>query len=125
MARRRKVRMSAPRFSQALYASRRRRNMLATVMATGATIFGLAFLALVLGFLLWKGAAGLGTSVFLETTPAPGSAGGLANAIAGSIAMTIIAMLIGTPLGIFAGTYMAEFGRGSRLTWIIRYINDI
>ena len=99
--------------------------MLATALATAATIVGLAFLALVLGFLLWKGAAGLGSTVFLETTPAPGSAGGLSNAIAGSIAITVIAMLIGTPLGIFAGTYMAEFGRGTRLTWIIRYINDI
>jgi phosphate transport system permease protein len=117
--------MTAARFSQSLYASRRRRNMLASGLAIGATSIGLAFLALVLGFLLWKGAAGLGTAVFLETTPAPGSSGGLSNAIAGSNAMTIMAMLIGTPLGIFAGTYMAEFGRGTKLTWIIRYINDI
>jgi phosphate transport system permease protein len=63
--------------------------------------------------------------VFTEMTPPPGSAGGLLNPIAGSLVMTTIAVLIGTPLGVLAGTYMAEYGRYDRLTTVVRFINDI
>ena len=79
----------------------------------------------VLGALLWKGLAGLNLAVFAEMTPPPGEAGGLANAIAGSLVMTLIAVVAGTPVGVVAGTYMAEYGRFSKLTVIVRFINDI
>ena len=63
--------------------------------------------------------------MFTENTPPPGSAGGLLNAIVGSLIMTFFGVLIGAPLGMFAGTYMAEYGRGSKLTMVVRFINDV
>jgi phosphate transport system permease protein len=109
----------------ALYETRRRRNVLAKSMAVGATIFGLAWLVLILAVLLWEGFSGLSLAVFTQMTPPPGSAGGLLNPIAGSLVMTVIAVAIGTPLGILAGTYMAEYGRYDKLTIVVRFINDI
>jgi phosphate transport system permease protein len=108
-----------------LYASRRRRNRISMGLAFAATAFGLSWLVLILGVLLWEGFSGLSLSVFTEMTPPPGSAGGLLNPIAGSLVMTVIAVLIGTPLGVLAGTYMAEYGRYDRLTTVVRFINDI
>ena len=90
-----------------LYAGRRRRNVIATVLAWAATAFGLGWLVLILGILLYKGVGGLSLSVFTEMTPPPGSAGGLLNAIFGSVIMTLLAVVIGTPIGILAGTYLA------------------
>jgi len=81
--------------------------------------------ALILGALLWKGFSGLSVAVFTEMTPPPGAAGGLLNPIVGSLILTIIAVAIGTPIGILAGTYMAEYGRYDRLTSVVRFINDI
>lgn len=107
------------------YAARRRKSLVMTVLSYAATLFGLGWLALILGVLIWKGVGGLSLAVFTEMTPPPGSAGGLLNPIVGSIIMTVIAMLIGTPIGILAGTYMAEYGRRNRLTSVIRFINDI
>src|SRR5215470_20139205 len=109
----------------ALYSKRRRRNVVTMALAYGATGFGLSWLVLILAVLLWEGFSGLSLSVFTEMTPPPGSAGGLLNPIAGSLVMTVIAVLIGTPLGILAGTYMAEYGRYDRLTTVVRFINDI
>ena len=109
----------------ALYDSRRRSNMIAMSLSVTATAFGLGWLVLVLGALVWQGAAGLSPKVFLEMTPPPGSDGGLLNPIIGSLMMTILAVLIGTPVGILAGTYMAEYGRYSPITKIVRFINDI
>ena len=109
----------------ALYETRRRRNVLAKSMAVGATIFGLAWLVLILAVLLWEGFSGLSLAVFTQMTPPPGSAGGLLNPIAGSLVMTTIAVAIGTPLGILAGTYMAEYGRYDKLAFVVRFINDI
>jgi phosphate transport system permease protein len=80
---------------------------------------------LILGALLWQGLGGLSPRVFTEMTPPPGSAGGLLNAIAGSLIMTALAVVIGTPLGVLAGTYMAEYGRYAKLTLVVRFINDI
>jgi phosphate transport system permease protein len=108
-----------------LYARRRRRNAIAigvSVLAAGA---GLIWLVLILGALVWQGASGLSWQVFTEMTPPPGSAGGLLNPIMGSLVLTVIAVLIGTPIGILAGTHMAEYGRYERLTSVIRFINDI
>jgi phosphate transport system permease protein len=108
-----------------LYARRRRRNTLAAVASYGATFVGLSWLALILGVLFWQGFSGLSLRVFTEMTPPPGAVGGLLNAIVGSLIMTSLALVIGAPIGILAGTYMAEYGRHRRLTSLVRFINDI
>ncbi len=115
--------MPVPNIS--LYSRRRRRNSIAMTLSIGATLFGLAWLVLILAVLLWKGFSGLSLAVFTEMTPPPGSAGGLLNPIVGSLLLTTLAVLIGTPIGILAGTYMAEYGRHDRLTTVVRFINDI
>ncbi len=108
-----------------LYAARRRKNTATMVLSLAATAFGLGWLVLILGVLLWEGFSGLSLAVFTEMTPPPGSTGGLLNAIMGSLVLTGLAVLIGTPIGILAGTYMAEYGRHDRLTSVVRFINDI
>jgi len=108
-----------------LHASRRSANSIATTLCWVATIFGLAWLFVILGVLLYEGVRGLSPAVFTEMTPPPGSAGGLLNAIAGSLVMTAIGVAVGTPLGMLAGTYMAEYGRYTKLTMVVRFINDI
>ena len=107
------------------YAARRRRNAIAVAFAFAATIFGLGWLVLILGALLWQGFSGLSLAVFTQMTPPPGSSGGLLNPIVGSLILTVLAVAIGTPIGILAGTYMAEYGRYDRLTSVVRFINDI
>jgi phosphate transport system permease protein len=107
------------------YAVRRFSNTAATVLALAATAVGLGWLTLILGSLLWHGFSGLSLSVFTQMTPAPDSPGGLLNAIVGSAIMTALAVAIGTPTGILAGTFMAEYGRYSHLSGIVRFINDI
>jgi phosphate transport system permease protein len=109
----------------ARYAVRRHRNTAASGLALAATALGLGWLALILGSLLWKGLSGLSLAVFTQMTPPPGSSGGLLNPIFGSLILTVIAVLIGTPIGILAGTYMAEYGRYDKLTSVVRFINDI
>jgi len=109
----------------ALYARRRRRNAVAMTLSLGATLIGLGWLVLILGALLWQGVNGLSLKVFTEMTPPPGAGGGLLNPIFGSLIMTTLAVLIGTPVGILAGTYMAEYGRYARTTSVVRFINDI
>jgi len=108
-----------------LYAARRRRNRIAQGSSVTATVFGLGWLVLILAVLLWNGFGGLSLAVFTQMTPPPGSAGGLLNPIMGSLILTGLAVLIGTPLGVLAGTYMAEYGRYDKLTSVIRFINDI
>jgi len=108
-----------------IYSARRRRNRIAMGLSLLATLFGLGWLVLILGALLWEGFGGLSLAVFTEMTPPPGSAGGLLNPIAGSLILTTLAVIIGTPIGILAGTYMAEYGRHERLTTVVRFINDI
>jgi phosphate transport system permease protein len=95
------------------------------MLSLAATLFGLGWLVLILGTLLWEGFSGLSLRVFTEMTPPPGASGGLLNAILGSLVLTGLAILIGTPIGILAGTYMAEYGRHSQLTSVVRFINDI
>ncbi len=109
----------------ALYAARRRRNAVAMALSLAATLFGLGWLVLILGVLVWQGVSGLSLSVFTEMTPPPGSDGGLLNPIIGSLILTSLAVLIGTPVGILAGTYLAEYGRYERLSSVVRFINDI
>jgi phosphate transport system permease protein len=114
------IAMDAPR-----YRARRRSNAVAMGLALAATGFGLGWLVLILGALLWKGFSGLSPAVFTQMTPPPGAAGGLLNPIVGSLILTILAVAIGTPIGILAGTYMAEYGRHDRLSSVVRFINDI
>jgi phosphate transport system permease protein len=111
--------------NSSLYAARRRRNIIAKTLSFGATILGLGWLVMILGVLLWEGFGGLSLKVFTEMTPPPGADGGLLNPIIGSLIITALAVLIGTPIGILAGTYMAEYGRYDRLTQVVRFINDI
>lgn len=108
-----------------LYASRRRRNRIAMGFSIGATLFGLAWLALILIALLLHGFSGLSLDVFTQMTPPPGSSGGLLNPIFGSLILTILAVVIGAPLGVLAGTYLAEYGRFEKLSSVVRFINDI
>jgi phosphate transport system permease protein len=108
-----------------LYAARRRRNGIMMCLSLGATLLGLGWLVVILAVLLWEGFSGLSLAVFTEMTPPPGASGGLLNPIVGSLILTVLAVLIGTPIGMLAGTYMAEYGRHDRLTSVVRFINDI
>ena len=107
------------------YAARRRRNGIMLSLSLAATLLGLGWLIVILFVLLWEGFSGLSLAVFTEMTPPPGSDGGLLNPIVGSLILTVLAVFIGTPIGMLAGTYMAEYGRYDRLTSIVRFINDI
>jgi phosphate transport system permease protein len=75
--------------------------------------------------LFWQGFSGLSPAVFTQMTPPPGSSGGLLNAIVGSLILTVVGVLVGAPLGLLAGTYLAEYGRHTRLASVVRFINDI
>ena len=108
-----------------LYARRRFRNNVILTLSVGATIVGLGWLVLILGALLFQGLSGLSLAVFTQMTPPPGADGGLLNPIIGSLMLTILAVAIGTPIGILAGTYMAEYGKYAKLTMVVRFINDI
>ena len=108
------------------YAGRRRSNIIAMGLSTAATALGLTWLVLILGALLWNGLSGLTIDIFTQMTPPPNAqGGGLLNAIVGSLIMTVIGTDIGAPLGLLAGTYMAEYGRYSKITSVIRFVNDI
>jgi phosphate transport system permease protein len=108
-----------------LYERRRIGNVIALTFSWVATAIGLLILFLILWTLLRKGVAALGPSLFAQMTPPPGGRGGIANAIYGSAVMTAVATLVGTPVGVLTGTYLAEFGRGSRLAPAVRFVNDI
>jgi len=90
-----------------------------------ATAIGLFFLGAILWTLVTSGLAGMSAKLFTAMTPPPGSSGGLLNAIYGSVVMTLIGILIGGPVGMLAGTYLAEYGRDSRLATVIRFVNDV
>jgi phosphate transport system permease protein len=111
--------------NRAIYARRRFVNRMFLLLSVSAAAIGIAALALILGALLMNGVAGLSPTLFTENTPAPGSAGGLANAIAGSVLMSAVAVVVGTPIGIFAGTYLAEYGRHTWIAFVVRFVNDI
>jgi phosphate transport system permease protein len=90
-----------------------------------ATMTGLACLAAILWTLISHGLAGMSRHVFTQMTPPPGSEGGLLNALYGSAMMTLLGILIGSPIGVLAGTYLSEYGRNSRLSTVVRFINDV
>ncbi len=104
---------------------RRRMNTIMMAVSTLALVFGLFWLLWIVGVLLWEGAGALRPSLFTQMTPPPGADGGLANAILGSILMAGAGTLIGTPVGILAGTYLAEYGQRGWLAPATRFINDV
>ena len=98
---------------------------IALVLSSGATLIGLVFLGAILWTLISNGLSGVSLAMFTENTPPPGNAGGLLNALYGSAVMTILGILIGAPIGVLAGTYLAEYGRTSPLSAVIRFVNDV
>jgi len=100
-------------------------NSVALGLSGLATAVGLFFLGAILWTLISNGIAGMSVALFTQNTPPPGSAGGILNAIYGSVVMTLIGIVIGAPIGMLAGTYLAEYGRGSRLSSVIRFVNDV
>ncbi len=109
----------------AIPARRRAADVFAVAFATSATAFGLLWLIWILWTTLSQGAAALTPALFTQMTPPPGSNGGLLNAFYGSVAMILLGLVIGTPVGIAAGTYLAEHGRYTRLAAIVSFVNDI
>jgi phosphate transport system permease protein len=107
------------------YLRRRIRSGIFLGLSVGATLFGLGWLGVILGTLLYEGFSGIDVAIFTESTPPPGEMGGLLNAIAGSLMMGTLAVAVGTPIGIMAGTYLAEYGRYTRLAFFLRFVNDI
>jgi len=109
-----------------IYARRRRADAVIRFLCYAAAAFGIIWLGMILFTLFWEGFSGLSLQVFTQMTPPPGSTtGGLANAIVGSAILTVLGVAIGAPIGIMAGTYLAEYGRYEKLTTVIRFINDI
>ena len=108
-----------------IYRRRRRMNSVMMVVSTVALAFGLFWLLWIIGVLLWYGAGALGPTLFTMMTPPPGGDGGLANAIFGSVLMAGAGTLFGTPIGILAGTYLAEYGQRGWLAPATRFINDV
>jgi phosphate transport system permease protein len=111
--------------NQGLYFRRRLANTTFIVLSLSAAVFGLIWLTFILWELLANGVAALGPHLFRESTPPPGTPGGLTNAIFGSVVMSLGAVLLGTPIGIFAGTYLAEYARYGKLAFVVRFVNDI
>ena len=109
----------------ARYRSRRTRNQVWMMLSFVSTIIGLGILALILGGLFWKGITGFHLGLFTQMTPPPGGEGGLLNPIVGSLMMTFIGVLLGAPIGVMAGTYLAEYGQKSALASVVRFINDV
>jgi phosphate transport system permease protein len=109
----------------ARYGGRRFRSTAFIVLSTSAALFGIGWLALILSTLLVEGISAIKPTLFTEITPPPGEHGGLLNAIIGSLIMIVAAVVVGTPIGLMTGTYLAEYGRHTRLASIIRMLNDI
>ena len=104
---------------------RRATNAAAMLLATAAALFGLFWLVWILWTTVSKGMASLNLDLFTMSTPPPNERGGLANAFFGSAVISLLAIAIGTPLGVAAGTYLAEYGRNSRFAQVVRFVNDI
>jgi phosphate transport system permease protein len=117
--------MMAKRYCSFLYFRRRLINVLSMVLASSAMLVGLAWLSWILFSLLKNGLPGLSLHLFTHMTQAPGSSGGLLNAIFGSLFIVFYAVLIGAPIGLLIGTYLSEYGKRGRLAKIVRFINDI
>ena len=108
-----------------LYTRRRTWNFTLLTLAVLATLFGLFWLFWLLWTLFSNGLAWVSLDVFTKITPPPGSAGGLSNAIVGSLMLTAGGVLIGAPVGVLAGTFLSEYGRGRTIATVVRFVNDI
>ena len=108
-----------------LYRRRSIVNVVALVLACATALFGLFFLGWILWTLVAKGIAGINWQLFTQMTPPPMQEGGLANAFFGSAVMCALAILIGTPLGVLAGTWLAEYGNARKAGTVVRFVNDI
>src|SRR5690606_3442549 len=113
------------RTANALYRRRRVTNAVSLVLACLAAVLGLLFLGWILWTLVAKGLGGIDAALFTQDTPPPMAEGGLRNAFFGSAVMCLMAIGIGTPLGIAAGTWLAEYGAASRIGTVVRFVNDI
>ncbi len=111
--------------SNSIYRRRQRFNRLMLVLSGLAVVFGLIWLTWIVATLLIKGGGALSMTLLTESTPPPGSAGGLLNAIVGSIMMAAVGTIIGTPIGVLAGTYIAEYGKRGWLAPATRFLNDV
>ena len=111
--------------ADALFRRRKFTNLIAVALANAAALFGLLFLGWILWTLLSKGLASLNLDLFTMDPPPPMERGGMRNAIVGSLMMCAMGILIGTPLGIAAGTWLAEYGNRSKLGTAVRFVNDI
>ena len=109
----------------AKFAHRKRMNQFATLLALFAMAFGLFWLFWILGQTIVLGIGGINAATFTQMTPPPNDVGGLANAIYGSFLMVILATCVGTPIGVMAGIYLAEFDTKSALASATRFVNDI
>lgn len=113
-------------FNNQLYKSRQRMNAIGLTLSMGAMVLGLIVLLWILSVLLSNGVAALDWNMFTQSTPAPGSeGGGLANAIVGSLMMVGFSVLVSTPIGVFAGVYLAEYGDTSKTAELTRFVTDI
>ena len=111
--------------SAARIARRRAGNIVFSAFCVGVTVVALVALAAILWSLLSQGLGGLNLEVFTKSTPAPGSPGGLANAIVGSIMMCVLAMVLAGVIGVLAGTWLAEYAGKSRYGSVVRFVNDV
>ena len=108
-----------------LYTYRRAKDVVARVLATAATLFGLFWLGWILWTTVSKGLGSLNLDLFTRMTPPPGSEGGMANAFFGSVVMSLLGIAIGAPVGVLAGTFLAEYSQRSWLGEAVRFVNDI
>ncbi|HQU48592.1 MAG TPA: phosphate ABC transporter permease PstA [Casimicrobiaceae bacterium] len=115
--------MAAPKSS--IYRRRLLVNRFNLAVSLATMAFGMVFLFWILAVLFSNGVSALSPTLFTQTTPPPGSAGGLANAIVGSVAIVGVATLVSTPIGVLAGIYLAEFGQDRRVARWTRFVNDI
>ncbi len=115
----------ADRFVEKIYRRRRARNAISMLLGCAAAVFGLVFLFWILWTTLSNGLGGISFALFTQSTPPPQTEGGLANALFGSLVMCGLAILIGTPLGIAAGTWLAEYAGARKLGTVVRFVNDI
>ncbi|MCA1713951.1 MAG: phosphate ABC transporter permease PstA [Gammaproteobacteria bacterium] len=111
--------------AEQLYRRRKFKNALALLLSTAATMFGLFWLTWILWTTVSYGIDNLNLALFTQMTPPPGDTGGMLNAFFGSFVMSLLAIVMGTPVGIAAGTYLAEYANYRKIGTVIRFVNDI
>ncbi len=118
--------MQKTSFNNAIYANRKRQNLIGLTLSMSAMAIGLMFLLWILSILFFKGFSGFSLDLFLNKTPGPDSeGGGLGNAMLGSLMIVVSCTLISTPIGVMAGIYLSEYGKSSRFASLTRFLNDI